>query len=151
MIRAAEKSDIPALVELSRAMQEESSRYKDVSFNANVMKNFLDIRMEDKNCCVFVSEEGGNIVGMIGGMICPYFFSLNEGYSSDLGLYVTPEMRGGRHAYALISAYESWALEKGIIPQNITLGLSATNDQKAHEFFRRLGYVQIGALYRKGE
>lgn len=151
MIRTAQKEDIPALVDMSRSMQQESPRYKDVSFNCEVMSNFLELRIGNPDCCIFLSEENGEIVGMIGGIICPYFFSLDESYASDLGLYVTPEMRGGRHAYALIKEYEAWACGKGIKPENITLGLSATNDPKAHEFFQRLGYIQIGALYRKGE
>lgn len=149
MIRKAAKEDIPVLVEMSSAMHQESPRFRSVPFDAKVMGIFLGLLMEQDGACVFVSEDEGKVVGMFAGLTCPYFFSLDS-YSCDIGLYVVPDMRGKRHAFALIRVYEEWAAGKGVKQENITLTLGASNEEKMHEFFRRLGYVEIGALYRKG-
>lgn len=149
MIREATIEDIPVLVKMSAAMQQESPRYQHVSFNANVMGNFLTGMIESPDRCVFVAEDDGAVVGMFGGVMGQYFFSLDTNYACDIGLYVVPEMRGRRHAYALLKEYEKWALGKGISPMNITISVAASNDAKVHEFFTRLGFVHIGGLYRK--
>lgn len=149
MIRKATKEDIPVMAAMAHEMQKESPRFKDVSFDIEVVSNFLQIMIDAPERCCFVSESDGKIVGMMGGITVPYFFSLDENYACDIGLYVVPEMRRRAHAFQLIRAFEDWAIEKGVKPSNITIQISATNDPAVHEFIRRMGYTNIGVLYKK--
>lgn len=148
MIREATESDIPQLVEMARAMHAESPRYQNKQFDEGVTAQFINILISGSDFCVFVSGIASDLTGMIGCSVSPFFFSFVDKYACDVGFYVKPEHRGGGSALKLIKAYEDWALEKGVLPEDITLGVSCEN-KKLGELMTKMGYTQSGELYRK--
>jgi RimJ/RimL family protein N-acetyltransferase len=148
MIRIANEKDIPVLVEMGAAMHAESPRYRDKSFDPAMLAEFLRILITGEDFCVFIAERGGDPAGMIGGSVALFFFSSKDRYASDMGFYVKPEFRGGSTVLKLVEAYEEWAVNKGVLPEDITLGVSCEN-KKLGELLGKIGYTQSGELYRK--
>ncbi len=148
MIRIATEADIPVLVEMSRNMALESDNYRFIEFNESHMADFLKIIINNiEKYCVFVSENEFGINGMFSGVVNPYMFNFDVLYSGDIGLYVLPEYRGRRVAYALIKKYEEWAMQKNVSKNHIKLGLSTTLDEKVNDFYIRIGYSHSGNFY----
>lgn len=149
MIRVATYNDVATLVEMGQAMVAESPRYRDKKLNVKILTAFMYGMLDNPHqYCLFVAEKGSEITGMLGGMICPYFFTLDDFYSCDLFHYVRPERRGSVAFVRLVKAYERWAGENGISPENITLGVSA-GIGNIENFYNRLGYNCVGKLYQK--
>ena len=82
------------------------------------------------------------------GFVTPFFFC--EGSkTSDILLYVRPENRGTRAALCLVKKYQEWAAEQDNV-LCIETGVS-TGCGKADEFYKKMGYNQIGTIYRLDE
>lgn len=146
-IRRAAPEDLPALSRMADAMRKESPRYAAVSFSPERMTAMLQAMLSSVCCAVFVAEESGAVVGMIGMMSANYFFS-DERYACDLAVYVIPERRGGRAGLALVRAAESWAKAQGV--REICLGVSAGIDaERVGGFYRVLGYEKVSSGYVK--
>lgn len=146
MIRAAKKEDIHELTKMAMAMHEESD-FNDVPFNFRFTYDFLSFTLEDDDCCIFVSEKEGQIVGAFLGGVTPFFFSAAlKAY--DIALFVLPNHRGGAAALKLLRRFETWAKEKGC--SKVYLSVS-TNNSKADIFYDKMGYQRIGGVYRKNK
>lgn len=149
MIRAAIPQDIQFLVPMAEQMHAESPFYRNIPFDRGDMRDFL-VKMvgNTDNFCVLVSEVEGRIVGMFAACLCFYYFNQKKCYSGDIGFYVDPPSRGGRHAFALIRAYELWAAERGAWP--IRLGESTgINPDVVDVFLKKMGYTASSKSYMK--
>lgn len=149
MIRRAVESDLDILVEMAEAMHGESPFYSGVDFIEEDMRDFFGIMLQDQhNNCLLLSESSGLVAGMFGAWLIPYVFNGGKYYSCDIGFYIRPDHRGGRHALGLINAYEEWARAKGAWP--IKLGESTgTNPESVDAFLKKKGYTAAGTLYMK--
>lgn len=148
MIRKATGKDIPELLEMASAMHAESPRYRSKTYHAPLMEQFFNVLLEGEDYCVFVSENDGQITAFFKGSVSTFFFSMTDKYASDLGFYVKPEFRGGGAAVKLIAAYEEWARKKGVLDEDIMIGVSSENTNLCG-FLGKLSYNQTGELYRK--
>ena len=131
--------DIPEMVGLARAMAAESPRYRRYSFSTRKMENLLNYLLDNPGEGIaFVAEQGGCVVGMVGGFATEAFFSTDR-YVTDLGLYVSPKHRGGATALRLIKSFEAWAQTTGSI--DILLGISTeVMTDRTVRMYERLGY-----------
>lgn len=146
MIRKATKEDIWTLTNMAMSMHQESD-FQDVLFNFHFTYDFLSFTLEDEDCCIFVYEKEGQIVGAFLGGVTPFFFS-PEFKAYDIALFVLPEHRGGFIALKLLRQFESWAKDKGA--RKIYLSVS-TNISKADVFYDKMGYQRIGGVFRKNK
>jgi len=98
---------------------------------------------------IAVAEDSdGQIIGFMIAAMVPYIFSFKARYASDLAVYVIPEKRGTSAAIRLVKAFEEWADTQNAAEKK--LGVStAINIERAHGFYTKLGYNQVGGLYTK--
>lgn len=81
----------------------------------------------------------GEAVACMGAMMCPQLTSETM-VASELIIYVMPEHRGTRAGYLMIRAFEDWAK-----PYDMRAGSAlGVDDDKAIDFYTRLGYEKIG-------
>lgn len=141
-VRRARPEDFPVLVELGRAMQQESPRYRGLSFVDERCLKLLGFLCTSPHGVVLVAENDGQIVGMIVGFASQHFFS-EDWTAGELVVYVTPEYRGGSCAVKLIRQYEEWAMSLGV--KDISLGISTEIDtDRTADFYGRMGYLPSG-------
>lgn len=144
-VRPAVESDLPALIEMGRALHAESPRYQGMQFDARKLEALwhqLQGTMLAPAGCVFVVERGGYTIGMAVGMIATRWFC-DDCYLTDLSVYVRPEHRQGRAFPRLVEALERWAAAQGIT--DIALGVSTEIHAEAtSRAYTRLGYRLAG-------
>ena len=97
---------------------------------------------KNSNINYILAIQDSKIIGFIGGVLAPYFFS-KKMRVSDVGFYVAPNHRGSRAAIKLIQALENWAKQNNI--SDVCLGqTTAINMEKTQKFYNRLGYKTVG-------
>ena len=146
MIRVATLDDIDRIVEIGKAMHEESS-YCDLPFDSVKVSNLM-AGLIDGHGVVFVAEKAGAIIGGFAGGVAEFWFC-DSLHAFDYGLFILPEHRGGSAAIRLLSAFEHWAKSMGAVwcDVGITTGV---HTEKTARMYEKLGYNQSGILFRKG-
>jgi GNAT superfamily N-acetyltransferase len=147
-VRAATEADIPAIIEMGRALHAESPRYSRMSFAAEKIDALarsliVGTLVSDAPGGVLVAEKNGQIVGMMAGFVSAPFFS-HDKIASDYTFYVKPEHRKtGRIALKLVRAFEAWAIAAGAA--DIVPGTSTEIDaDSTRRFYEKLGYKHYG-------
>lgn len=147
-VRKATVEDIPALLPLWAAMHAESPHYRDRNYSERKVYNsaFVIIGKPDLGG-ILVAESEGRIVGVLAFVVAEDFFG-HDKFTTDLVVYVTPEKRGGTAFVRLVTAYEKWADELGIVEK--FLGVSTGIDMdKTVDMLERLDYEKCSTGLRK--
>lgn len=146
-IRNATHDDIEHIIPLAVLMHHET-RYCAAEFDVEKTVDFLMSCIDGDGFLVIVAEsDDGEIVGGFVGFASEMYFSY-ERNASDLGLYVSPDRRGGHAAVKLISHYTGWAMQNGVKPEFIQLGnTTGVMLDETGQFFELLGFSKMGELY----
>lgn len=147
MIRAARSEDIPAFVELARAMHADSS-YRDFAFSEQHLTGYLAMALDTPSrYCILVAEQGDRLVGFFAGYLESFVFG-PETVAYDTAFFVAPEHRGTTTAKRLIEAFRTWAIAHGA--REIGLGISTGIDiERVGGFYERLGWSRSGVIYKQ--
>lgn len=141
LIRTAEESDIPRIVELgSRSLQDGpyAGIIKDIPEQA--AKFAAQVLASGK---ILLGEEDGAIVGLLGFIITDHHFS-GQRYAAELMWYVLPEHRKGGIGMKLLWEAEKAAKQSGAQDMVFT----APNDEVS-ALYKRFGYEKLEVTYRK--
>lgn len=153
IIRPPKFSELVELVEIARALVEESPVYKNIPFEPEVifwhMRNSLEKFHDDEGLFIMVAEDSdGKIAGAMMGGLAPYLFSSAVKYACEFSLYVKKEKRGTSAAYDLVQRFERWAEDNGAV--ELSMGVStAITPERAHGFYTKMGYNHVGGVYKK--
>lgn len=147
MIRGARLNDIPAFVELARAMHA-SSVYRDFVFSEQHLAGYLAMALDaPSRYCILVAEHDHRLVGFLAGYLESFVFG-PETIAYDTAFYVAPEHRGTTTAKRLIAAFRAWAIDRGA--REIGLGISTgIDDDRVGGFYERLGWSRSGVIYKQ--
>lgn len=138
MLRSAVPDDLPALIEMGRAMHAESPNFSRYAFSADVLKRSLLAFMASADGFVVVYEREGDPVGVVVAMCARQWFS-EELMACDLAVFVKPGHRGGMAAARLIGAYHLWAVKKGV--RFPSLGISTgVHEEATARLYQGLGF-----------
>lgn len=145
-VRPAAAADIPALVEMGRAMHAESPRFARFGFNPDKVAALAAGVIPGGGA--LVAERDGIIVGMMAGFVVAQWFS-DDLIASDFVLYLQPdERRKGRAAFMLVRAFEEWAKSQGAI--DIAPGTTTGIDPEGTaRFYEKMGYGRTGFAFHK--
>lgn len=111
MIRAATYDDLPRVLEMGRRFFDtagwpEVAEWDDASTEATL--RFL---IDQPTGGLFLAEVDGQVVGMTGGLVTPFYFNLAHLTGQELFWWVEPEHRG--IGSGLFDALEAWAADAG--------------------------------------
>lgn len=137
-IRPATEEDLDAVVALGLAFHA-GSPYRDL-FDADPARLRLSAAEMVEKGVIFVAEQDGALVGMLGGVMAHHFVS-GEPFAAELCWWVLPEARG-RSGLRLETAFLAWAREHGAT----FVTMSAPTDRAAR-LFERLGYALMERAY----
>lgn len=147
MIRPATKADIPEIVEMLIAFQEEAGCYGQITpCRESIGKWVADLSEKE---CVCVYEYEGEIAGTTALMICPSWFNFSQIIGQEMWWYIKPEYRG-KHAIArrLFKWLETIAKERKLVA--LTVASTGTlKVDRLKDFYERSGYKIWDVLYTK--
>ena len=149
-IRFANEPDIPAVVELGRAMHaltRFAAQPYDPDRVAQALRSLLTSG-QGKYVCLLAEDGNERIVGGLIGVLEKQIFS--DGITASVMHYdVLPQARMGGYGVRLLKAFEKWAANRQVV--EIALGVNSGGDwQKVGRFVERMGYVQVGGNFVKG-
>jgi GNAT superfamily N-acetyltransferase len=94
---------------------------------------------------LFVAEESGRIVGLVGAFL-GYALEFNGPWGRLMGLVVDEPFRGRGIGRRLMERIEGWLRDHGATRLTLTSGKQRA---EAHRFYRRLGYEETGLRFVK--
>lgn len=96
------------------------------------------------NCGLFIAEASGKAIGVA---TISLEFGIEFGWGGEMGdLYVQPEWRGKGVSRQLVSAIESFLIDRGATTYQITLTPYAQDAHDLKTFYARLGFGNEGRL-----
>lgn len=95
---------------------------------------------------MFLYEEGGLVIGGIGGAKYPALLS-GKPRVNQLFIYVLPEYRGRVPVRRLLTSLEAWAVENGAA--DILMPLIETMPASTRSVYERMGYHLFESSFRK--
>lgn len=146
-VRPAARGDVDALVAMGARMHAETA-YSFLPYDAEKVRQFVLAQIaETEAYCLFVADEDGAPIGMLGGYVSDYFFC-DEKIACDTVVYVERSRRGTLAAARLIRAFREWASVRGA--REICLGVSSGRDtERTGRFYERLGLHSVGGVYKQ--
>lgn len=146
-LRPATTDDLDALVALAYAMHDESPRFRLYQFVPDRFRHSLGTVMNLKHGFVMVAESEGVIVGAFAGMAAPHF-ACDFLQAQDIGLFITPEHRGGTLAARLVRSFLEWAQS---IEAEPTIGINTgVTPERTAQLLAALGARQSGTNWTWG-
>lgn len=140
--------DIPAMIEVGRAMQQECEpdiEFDDVEVAANCFACINDLEREHINC--WIIQDGEQIIAFGVGRIGKYMFSKAK-IASMVFWYVRPEYRKTRASFEILHNFENWATLSGAYRIEVgaaRMGVDEAN--KINGIFKRRGFRPYGELF----
>ena len=147
MIRKAIEDDILSIAHLGRAFVE--AAWEGVA-EYNVMNTieWLEEFILLPHTALFVAEVEGEIVGMIAGIVFPFYFNKSHLNAQELFWWVSPPNRKSRVGIDLLKAFEEWAVKKGA--KTIQMGTVAKiNPEKLAAVYKKKGYQESETYWTK--
>jgi len=148
-VRAANKDDVEAVVDLGKVMHGESVFAKHDFDRDHLLSYTAHAIANPDSFGLFVNEDSsGEINGVVGGYLAPHYFAPNAKIAYDFLTYIHPSSRGGIAAVRLMKRYEKWAKKAGAC--EVSFGVSAgINNERAEKFYCGLGYKQSAIIFKK--
>ena len=147
-IRLAEHADVEAVVELGAMLHAESPTYSPYPYSRQkaraVARSCIgSLLSPPADSVLFVADEGGEVIGMLGGYLTEGLFVDGMLIASDYTFFVRPDRRGTMVAPRLLIAFEQWA--KGMGATHIYPSVSTRiDDERIVAFYAAMGYQHTG-------
>lgn len=141
--RKAVSDDVPALVAMLRAFVTSTKYRKFVGDSPDALKTFLSPLIDNQSAAIFVAEQDGAVIGMLG--VLGYVHPMSgEKCAGELFWWLNPEHRGA--GGWLLRRAESWARAFGAV----SIQMIAPSDKPDVErMYRRVGYEPVEIAYHK--
>jgi GNAT superfamily N-acetyltransferase len=134
-------ADVPRMVEMGTRFVTETSYNSRMTVNPEQMAETAHMLIENPAGAVFVSEQAGEVVGMIGLLQFQHPIS-GESTVSELFWWVEPEHRG--HGVRLLKRAERWARSIGAERLHM---IAPTSQVGA--LYEALGYELLETAYQR--
>jgi GNAT superfamily N-acetyltransferase len=141
VIRQAQLTDLPALVQLGATLHAESPRYSRLRFSWRKVEQTLELMILNPAAAVLVAEEQGTIVGAALAVISEEWFS-DELVAQEMSVFIAPERRGALTAARLIASLDEWAQRQGAryLQAGSTTGVDM---DRTIDLYERLGFTRV--------
>jgi hypothetical protein len=143
VIRDATSDDIPRLVEMGERFLTETVYHGRVTVNPTAMARTVGFLLASDLGAVYVSEQHGAVVGMIGLL----FFEnpiTGEPSVTELFWWVEGAHRGGPEALRLLRRGEQWAREIGAVKVHMI----APAGTRVGTLYQRRGYEELETAWQ---
>lgn len=123
------------------------SAWSDYPFERETFRRNIESAIDNPACFNCLYRKDGVLVGcFLATLGSPIFSSALLGMEN--GVYVDPEHRGGRIAFAMKSAFDEWCALHNAEPfVEIYFGNDEENE-KTYNFFSKTGMIECGKIFR---
>lgn len=149
MIRDATQNDLGALLVLSEQMHAESPRFACRRFSVDKMAALFRRLIESPDGLVLVAEHEGQVTGAFAAFCVEDFFGPDRG-TSDVGLFVRPDRRGGADAIQMLRRYREWAAGLGVARPELGISTGVLLD-KTTALYQSQGFQPVGTIFEYQE
>ncbi len=149
MIRRALLDDIPQLIRLANAMQEEAgAHYRAMLLDEDRIANIVMSSLRPAApTLVNVHVTDDTVDGFMASGVAPDpIYQALYGY--EYALYVAPERRGHGDGVRLAKRAEEWARQRGAVYMQVAV-TGQIMDSIADRVYEELGFKAIGTIYHK--
>lgn len=153
-IRAATIDDLDALVAMGERFFAASPYAGVLPLDVRSMRQVFIAIIEGETpspSIALVVDRGGELVGMLVGMVAPVWFDPTLRVGAELGWWIDPQERGGPAAVRLLRAFEAWALEAGVdgVVMSELTPLGEVPHASPAALFERCGYRPLERAHLK--
>lgn len=150
MIRTAVLDDIPELTKIAKSFYvdgefaEKGLNFKEMSFIMMAQSMIVD----SANKLILVAEHEGQIVGMLGAYVSPWFCDFSQFQVVESWFYVLPEYRKFGYGKELLNVLTEIAQKSGAV----NLKMASLHNEKQNimgRFYRSQGFVKSDSFYVK--
>ena len=149
VIRLMAEHDIPAVLEMGKAMHHESA-YRDMVFSEDKCEKLLFYLLSDpqNNFAIVAVNDTGELAGMMAASVTEHYFS-DDKMVQDYLLYVRPEDRGGTIASRIFAKFLEWVGKlEGM--KFIQCGITTEVDmQKSIRLYEHFDFRVAGVMMRQ--
>ena len=97
----------------------------------------------------YVLTDGEKVVGILAGLLAPYFLNYESVYFQEILFYIRPEYQGKGGGPKLYKAVEAECKKRGV-KKMIMAHTYKGNPEGFRKFYKRLGYKAFEVQYIKG-
>lgn len=149
LIREAVADDLPRLLEMGRAFFGSTGYARIVPFDDESTGKTLTTLIQEPSGVLLVAESECGLVGMVGGMVYPFYFNLGHVTGQEFFWYMEPDSRHSKIGQRLMAAFEQHLQQAGA--QSITMiALDSLRPDAVGAIYRRAGYIPSEHSYIKG-
>lgn len=141
MIRKATVDDVPRAVAMGVRFLADTAYHDSIATNPAQLADIAERLATRDDSVLFVSEQDGEIVGMIGAYIYAHPYS-SEPFATELFWWVEPEHRG--QGVRLLKQVQQWAATHGAVKLQVV----APNERVAN-VYERLGFAKVETCYQR--
>jgi GNAT superfamily N-acetyltransferase len=130
-------------------MSHANSAWQDYPFERGILRDNL-IKMIGRSkyfTCLY--RKNGEIIGYWFATLCVLLCS-SKLRGEENGIYISPAHRGGRAAVLMYAEFKRWCDLNGAEPIASVQFSDGESNQKAYSFFKRLGMIECGRIFRGG-
>jgi predicted N-acetyltransferase YhbS len=139
-IRAAQPDDLGPLLDMGREFFEQSGNSRFTTFDEpSLTTTLIGLMSGVPTGCVLVADIDGNVVGMAGCVVFPFYANMNTKIGQEVFLWVDPAHRGAV-GDALLDELEATAMRKGA-KVFINANIAGERDKAFARYYRRRGCV----------
>jgi hypothetical protein len=139
-IRQAEPNDLNALLDMGREFFEVSGNARFTTFDEpSLTATLIGLMSGVPNGCVLVAELAGEVVGMAGCVVFPFYANISTLIGQEVFFWVSPAHRGAV-GDALLDELEGTAMRKGA-KVFINANIAGERDKAFARYYRRRGCV----------
>lgn len=146
MIREATIDDLKGLVYLLEGFHK-SAFPVEPSFNHVDLYNTLLDMVNGDGGILLLAEKEDQLIGVIGGLVFPWYFNKSELVGQELFWYMHPEHRKGTTGIKLLQALEKKAKEKGCRSFIMASEYTMNNHDYMETMYHRMGYSNHESYY----
>lgn len=142
-------ADIPAVIEMGRAMHAASPEWRARRFSDQKVHELANRCLDDADWMALLawSHTRPEPIGMFVGFVSEDWFGADR-YAADLVFWVEPKARGSTAAMRLFFAFEKWADLRGATEMRVGVSTGIRVPQ-ATAFYRKTGFADRGVLLSK--
>lgn len=146
-IRRANFKDLPAVLPLLKQFHYESLSDFGLGFDEKNAMQTMETFV--KNQVGIIAEIDGVIVGVVAGILSPYYLNYSVTIFQEAIWYIKKEFRGGLLGMRLLNFIEDFCEEKNYFL--VMVNMANLNNQKMSDFYMGRGYRLMENQFIRGQ
>ena len=147
-IRKPQQEDLPSVMPLLKAFHEESLSFFDLGWDETSVMATMQFFM-DNHVALLVEDDFGEVIGVIAGIISPYFLNHHVKIFQEAVWFIKAEHRSARAGMQLFDLMEDYCVRIGI-QKIVMVSMFNLNYEKLGRFYEGRGYKPMETQFIKG-